>query len=131
MFIKNDLRFNIHGQHEFDGVRYANLNDAALREQLGITEIPDPARGNDETEYTQELNEAPYIVITPKPAEMLARNAQAKLNTASLAYLASTDWQVIRAAEGGVALSLEVKALRQAARDAIVAIPDQVAIALP
>jgi len=43
-------------------------------------EIPDPARGNDEIEYTQELDEAPYIVITPKPQEqidaVLARKAK-------------------------------------------------------
>jgi len=44
-------------------------------------EIPDPARGNDEVEYTQELDEAPYIVITPKPPEMIAAQNKAKALT--------------------------------------------------
>jgi len=34
-------------------------------------EIPDPVRGNDEIEYTQEINEAPYVVITPKSQEQI------------------------------------------------------------
>lgn len=41
-------------------------------------EIPDPARGNDEIEYTQEINEAPYVVITPKPQEQLDQQRKAK-----------------------------------------------------
>jgi len=41
-------------------------------------EIPDPARGNDEIEYTQEINEAPYIVITPKSQEQLDQQRKAK-----------------------------------------------------
>lgn len=42
-------------------------------------EIPDPARGNDEVEYTQELDEAPYIVITPKPQAMIDAAHNAKI----------------------------------------------------
>ena len=88
-----------------------------------LEEIPDPARGNDEIEYTQEINEAPYIIITPKSPEQLDAQNIAKTNAQSLAYLAETDWMVTRFAEGGAALSAEVKAKRQAARDAIVHVP--------
>jgi len=41
-------------------------------------EIPDPVRGNDEIEYTQEINEAPYIVITPKSQEQIDAQNKAK-----------------------------------------------------
>jgi hypothetical protein len=43
-----------------------------------LEEIPDPARGNDEIEYTQEIDEAPYIVITPKPQEQLDQQRKSK-----------------------------------------------------
>lgn len=56
-----------------------------------LEEIPDPARGNDELEYTQELDDAPYIVITPKPPEMVAAQnkakVQAELNALELSQL--------------------------------------------
>lgn len=122
MFIKNGLRFNIHQRYTDPetGEKGIDMSRPENRARFGVTEIPDPARGNDEIEYTQEINEAPYVIITPKPAEMVAKQNQVKLNATSLQYLASTDWMVIRAAEGGTPLSLEVKALRQAARDAIV-----------
>ena len=42
-------------------------------------EIPDPPRGNDEIEYTQEINEAPYVVITPKPQAMIDAAHNAKI----------------------------------------------------
>lgn len=44
-----------------------------------LTEIPDPVRGNDEIEYTQEIDEAPYIVITPKPQAMIDAAHNAKI----------------------------------------------------
>ena len=55
-------------------------------------EIPDPARGNDEIEYTQEINEAPYIVITPKSQEQLARQQADKDKRNAEQHLASTDY---------------------------------------
>lgn len=45
---------------------------------------------------------------------------QQAINAEALAFLASTDWMVIRAAERGEELSPEFKAERQAARDRIV-----------
>jgi hypothetical protein len=45
---------------------------------------------------------------------------QEKINTEALAFLAATDWMVIRAMERGENLSAELKAERQAARDRIV-----------
>jgi hypothetical protein len=71
------------------------------------------------------------VVYTKKSDEQLAALAQAKTNAASIAYLLSTDWLVIRAAEGGKPLTDEVKANRQAARDAYVAPPPTLAEAPP
>ena len=122
MFIKNEKRFNIHRRYTdpATGEKGIDMTRPENRERFGVTEIADPVRMPDETHYNQEVDEAPYLICTPKPAEMVAKQNQVKLNATSLQYLASTDWMVIRAAEGGTPLSLEVKALRQAARDAIV-----------
>ncbi len=35
--------------------------------EVGINEIPDPARGNDRTQTTEEINPPPYVVIRDKP----------------------------------------------------------------
>ena len=113
------LRVNIHNAYK----GFSKLDTPEIRERAGLVEIPDPARGNDEIEYTQEINEAPYIIITPKSPEQLDAQNIAKTNAQSLAYLAETDWMVTRFAEGGAALSVEVKAKRQAARDAVVHVP--------
>jgi hypothetical protein len=52
--------------------------------------------------------------------EILSKEeAQAKINADALAYLASTDWYVIRLAETGAAIPTEILAARQQARDSI------------
>jgi hypothetical protein len=52
--------------------------------------------------------------------DISAELAQQAINAEAQAFLASTDWMVIRAAERGEELSPEFKAERQAARDRIV-----------
>lgn len=51
----------------------------------------------------------------PKTAEEI----QAEINQEALAYLALTDWYVVRFSETGVSIPDDVKAKRQEARDAI------------
>jgi hypothetical protein len=85
MFIKDGLRFNIYqtytdpvtGEHGIDMTRPEN------RARFNVTEIPDPARGDDEIEYTQEIDAAPYIIITPKSAEQIAAIQAAKAQRAA------------------------------------------------
>ena len=123
MFIKDSKRFNIYASQEIDGVRYANFTDPALREQLGILEIPDPVPPEDYTEdtyYRTEQDTEPFVVFTKKSDEQIAQQTQAKLNQQSLSYLAETDWYVTRFAETGTPIPEDVKQLRQQARDAIV-----------
>lgn len=54
------------------------------------------------------------ILVTPPPAD-----PQIQTNADARAYLVSTDWYVTRFAETGVVIPDEIKAARQAARDAI------------
>lgn len=65
---------------------------------------------------------------TPKPSLqeledtwllVQAEELQAQINQEALAYLASTDWYVVRFSETGVDIPDDVKAKRQEARDAI------------
>ena len=79
-----------------------------------------PADYSDETYYRTEQDDAPYVIYTKKSDEQIAQMQQAKTNAQSLAYLAETDWMVTRFAETGVAIPEDIKAARQAARDAIV-----------
>lgn len=128
MFIKDGKRFEICNAHTIDDVQYPVQFFAREDNRLsvGVIEIPDPVRGNDEIEYTQEINEAPYVIITPKSQEQLDQQNRTKTNAASLAYLASTDWMITRAIETGKAehkVPDEVLVARQAARDAVVLEP--------
>lgn len=123
MFILKDRIVNVHAPIEIDGVRYPNLLDESLREQLGVQEVAEPTPPADYSEETydrQEVAGAPYVVFVKKSDEQIAAIAQAKTNQKALAYLAETDWMVTRFAETGEPVPAEVKAKRQAARDSIV-----------
>jgi hypothetical protein len=50
----------------------------ALRSDPKRDEVPDPM--HDETHYNQEINEAPYLICTPKPAEMVEAARVAKID---------------------------------------------------
>jgi hypothetical protein len=129
MFVLNGKRINIYAQFETeDGTRYANLINPDVRASVGVQEIPDPVPPedySDETYYRTEQDTEPYVVFTRKSDEQIAQMMQAKLNAQSLAYLASTDWMAIRAAEGGKAMPQEVKTKRQEARNSIILPADQ------
>ena len=94
MFIKNGLRFNIYPRYTDPetGEKGIDMTRPENRARFGVTEIPDPARGNDEIEYTQEINEAPYVVITPKSAEQLEQQQDGKDRQAAIKHLQDTDY---------------------------------------
>lgn len=48
-------------------------------------EIPDPARGDENLNYNQEIDEVPYLIATPKPPEMVEANRIAKIDQQILA----------------------------------------------
>lgn len=53
------------------GRKGIRLTDPAERERYGITEIPEPERKNEEFYYVQTLDEAPYVLNTSKPLDMV------------------------------------------------------------
>ena len=65
-------------------------------------------------EITQEEADAIHLANNPPP------DPQIQINADALAYLASTDWYVVRFSETGVAIPDDIKTARQVARDAIV-----------
>lgn len=72
MFIdSNGLRTSVDVQTTIDGVTYLNLRDQALQQRLGITEIADPVRGDDQYYFVNEIDAAPYIINTPKSVEQV------------------------------------------------------------
>lgn len=81
MFIKDGKRFNIYAPYSAeDGTRHTDLRDASLQAKYGITEIPDPVRESEETHFVQEIDEAPYLINTPKPLDEVKKLYRAKVN---------------------------------------------------
>lgn len=58
-------------------------------------------------------------VLTDPPAPTAAK-VQAQKNAEARAYLASTDWYVVRLQETGTPIPSDISAARQAARDSVV-----------
>lgn len=73
MFIRNGTRFSTLQTLVEGGFRYtsSDLSKADIRTRLGITEVPDPTRKNEDFWYNQEISEAPYLVTTPKSKEQI------------------------------------------------------------
>jgi hypothetical protein len=69
-------------------------------------------------DHLTPIAEAEAMAITNPPPT--AEQIQAKANADARAYLASTDWYVVRFAETGVAIPDDIATARQEARDAIV-----------
>jgi hypothetical protein len=93
MFIdSNAVRCNIYAPYEYNGVRYANLTDPAVRNQVGVSEIPDPAPPVDyseDTYYRTEQDTAPYVIYTPKSPEQIMAAMVQKYETALDGHLDS------------------------------------------
>ncbi len=83
MFLLNDKRINPHAAHTTaEGVTYANLLDPAVRSLLGVVEVAEPTPPedySDETYFKTEQDDAPYVVFTKKPDEMIEQVRRAKL----------------------------------------------------
>ena len=64
-----------------------------------------------------DKNGKPVLKDPPPPT---AEELQAQANAEARAYLASTDWYVVRKAETGTEIPADILAKRQTARDAVV-----------
>ena len=71
---------------------------------------------------THKVEAGSFVALPPPPAptaEQIAAIAQAATNRQARAYLASTDWYIVRFAESGVAVPSEITTARAAARASI------------
>jgi len=81
-----------------------------------LTEIPDPVRGNDEIEYTQEIDDAPYLIVTPKPQEQLDQQHNTKVKAQIAAIEALSIRAMREAALGSPAFLIAIEAKIQELR---------------
>lgn len=57
MFLLNGSQINIYAPYTtVDGVTYPHLRDAAIRAELGVTEVPDPVRADDRFYWDGDVN---------------------------------------------------------------------------
>lgn len=121
------------------GVKYANLRDPAIREQLGVVEVPDPEWYdqrfywgvgnpkllNDREEVDEDGN--PLYLQEYNPLTETMQNTTKRMVTKGLksqwtaqvkatagSLLAQTDWYIIRSAERQVAVPESVAGYRAA-----------------
>ena len=114
MFIDNEtkLRVNIHGPYK----GFSKLDTPEIRERAAVVEIPDPVRGDEEYNYNQEINEAPYLIVTPKSQEQLDMQHNAKVKQQIAAIEAGQARAVREAALGDTthiaAINASIEVLR-------------------
>jgi hypothetical protein len=119
-----------------DGTQYpANwlrLSTADEKSAIGITEVPDPVRADDRFYWNGDINNPKALedkaetdkdgkpLLNEKGEQVITKGlksqfiSQVKAQAGSL--LNTTDWKVVRAAEGGKALDDETKNARTAIR---------------
>ena len=115
MYIDKETKLRINHYAPYKG--FSRLETPEQREAAGVIEIPDPARGNDEIEYTQELNEPPYIVITPKSQEQLDAQHNTKIKQQIAAIEVASTRALREAALGSPAFLTKVEAQIQDLRN--------------
>ena len=98
----------------FNPMSYQLTATSSILRQSDGASIPADPLNADYREYLAwcEAGNTPDPYVSPAPT-------QAELNAPHLAYLAATDWYVVRFAETGVVIPTEITAERAAARAAI------------
>lgn len=97
--------------------RWVDEEDCSLQGEIISEAIAEQMIGGPENEHKQYKFAAEYVI---EQEDITAKVLQEEINSASLKYLAETDWYVIRFLESGVAVPAEVSTQRTAARAAIV-----------
>lgn len=83
MFVLDGKRINIDAPYEdAEGNRYGNLRDPAVRAQVGVVEMVDPERKDERFYFVQEIDEAPYVINTPKSLGQFRGYLQMAINGA-------------------------------------------------
>jgi hypothetical protein len=106
MFTLNGTPISIDNEYTTeDGVTYPHLRDPAIREQLGVIEVPDAQ------DYDQRFYWGPDI---PKDLDQLKAQWIMQVKNNANAQLTLTDWMIIRKAERGVDVPADTAAARAA-----------------
>lgn len=134
MFLFEGNPINIDTEQTINGIRYPNLRDPALREQLGIVEMPDPEQ-YDQRFYWGVNNpkQLEDIQVTPEEENLepyiqkgLKSQWIAQVKDTANKLLGQTDWMVIRKAERNI----EIPAKTVEDRAAIIAEADRLEVAI-
>jgi len=109
MFLLNGQPINIDAEQTINEIRYPNLRDPALREQLGIVEAADPEQydqrfywGVNNPKELEDKTEMPEGATEPITSKGLKSQWIAQVKQTAGSMLAQTDWMVIRKAERGI-----------------------------
>lgn len=106
MFTLNGTPISIDNEYTTEeGVTYPHLRDPAIREQLGVVEVPDVQ------DYDQRFY---WGVDNPKDLTQLKTQWIAQTKANANAELSQTDWMVIRKAERNIDIPAEVASARAA-----------------
>jgi len=121
MFQLNGNPISIDSEQVINGVRYPNLRDPALREQLGIVEVADPEQYDQRFYWgvgnPKQLNDEE---VTPEGAtesytqKGLKSQWIAQTKDTAGKMLAQTDWMVVRKVERNVDVPASVITFRAA-----------------
>lgn len=110
MFQLNGTPISIDNEYTTeDGVTYPHLRDPAVREALGVVEVPDPQ------DYDQRFY---WGVDNPKDLDQLKAQWIAQTKADANANLSQTDWVVTRKMERNVDIPADIAAARQVIIDA-------------
>jgi len=121
MFLLNGNPISIDSEIVIDGVRYPHLRDPALREQLGVTEAPDPEQydqrfywGVGNPKQLEDVTETPEGATEAMTIKGLKSQWVAQVKDTAGKMLAQTDWYVIRSIDRGVSMPASVAQYREA-----------------
>jgi hypothetical protein len=107
------------GQFESQQELDAWLAKHIAKNTFGLPERPELAL-NEETGEMEATGVILPAEFTIEIEDITAQVEQERINAEALAYLASTDWLIIRELDAGIACPVEVKIARQEARQRIV-----------
>jgi hypothetical protein len=121
MFQLNGNPISIDSEQVINGVRYPNLRDPALREQLGVVEVADPEQydqrfywGVGNPKQLEDVTETPEGATEPVTSKGLKSQWIAQTKDTAGKMLAQTDWMVIRKAERNVDIPAGTQTYRAA-----------------
>lgn len=121
MFQLNGNPISIDSEQVINGVRYPHLRDPALREQLGVVEVPDPEQydqrfywGVGNPKQLEDVTETPEGATEAITTKGLKSQWISQVKDTAGKILAQTDWMVVRQVERQVAIPADVATKRLA-----------------